>query len=148
MRTIHSVNILLQHRAVPFPLHLRFDVNIDFLLYRSEKISVRLKLAEKENVLGNRFFPTSAFTLNKNGLRILCRVSTTFLLFSASSSESVSTLGKKTIQIRIVHKDLRAYEIQQREQLLQAILQRGAGDQQSALGDKGVDYCERMESTF
>jgi hypothetical protein len=46
---------------------------------------------------------------------------------------------QKTIQIRVIHKDLRAYEIQQCEQLLQAILQRGAGDQQSAPGDEGAD---------
>jgi hypothetical protein len=50
---------------------------------------------------------------------------------------------QKTIQIRIVHKNLRTYEIQQREQLLQAILQRGASDQQSAPGNKGVGYLRK-----
>ena len=48
-------------------------------------------------------------------------------------------LMQKTVQIRIIHKYLRAYEIQQREQLLQAILQRGTRDQQPSTGDEGAD---------
>jgi hypothetical protein len=59
---------------------------------------------------------------------------------------------QKTIQIRIIHKNLRAYEIQQRKQLLQTILQRGPSDQQPAprykrphdLGQQRIDVLDAV----
>ena len=48
-------------------------------------------------------------------------------------------LVQKAVQVRIINEDLGTHEIQQREQLLQAILQRRARDQQSSAGDEGAD---------
>jgi hypothetical protein len=46
-------------------------------------------------------------------------------------------LMQETIQVRIIHECSREYEIQQCEKLIQAILQRGARDEQSSTRDEG-----------
>ena len=61
-------------------------------------------------------------------------------------------LMQETLQIRVIREDLGANEVQQSEQLLQVILQRGPGDQQSTtrregpnnLGEYGVDVLDTV----
>ena len=45
-------------------------------------------------------------------------------------------LVQETVQICLVHEDLQAYKVQQREQLSQPILRRGACDEQPPVGDE------------
>lgn len=47
--------------------------------------------------------------------------------------------------IRIIHKNFQAYEVQQREQLFQGILQWRASDQESSTGDECSDDLQKNE---
>jgi hypothetical protein len=100
--TIDRIDVLLRNGPIPLPLHLsQPDIYIDPLLRSTKEANQQRKDSfrgkkeeEKKNVLGNKFFSALLFTLlSKNGLKILCSASTTFLLFS-SSSASVSSLCK------------------------------------------------------
>jgi hypothetical protein len=52
---------------------------------------------------------------------------------------SCLVLVQEAVQIRVIHKKFRAYEVQQHEQLFQAILQWHASDQESPTGDECSD---------
>jgi hypothetical protein len=129
--TIDGIDILLQHRVVSLPLHLRkTNIDINFLLHHPILAPV------PQNTKCRTHYVTCYIRLDPPQQERPQYLMQRLNHFLALLLGPFCILMQEAIQIRILREDLRTDEIQQRNQLLQTILQQRSCDETST-GDKG-----------
>jgi len=80
-----------QNRPIPFRCISSTQRRYNLLLYKHQgKSGTTQAITHERHILGKRSIPRALYPSNKNGLEILCSASTTFFLFSFSTSTAVS----------------------------------------------------------
>ena len=129
--TIDGIDILLQDGTIPFPLHFcQTNVDVDLLFclrsyYHVEKINLE-KLTRQQTLLNVTLYtPEQEWSQN-----LVQRFNDLLALLLVTICARV-VLVEETFHVSIVRKDLRADEVEQREEFLHVVLKRSTGDKQS-----------------